>query len=95
VRAILQAVSVLLLIVGVPATALAIVALTYSWIAPVQPPPSLNEGPGMAGALGWMLLVPGGLAVIVGLAMRRGLNATRAPDEIVDPEWARRHRRLL
>jgi hypothetical protein len=54
----------------------------------------MNEGPGMAAMFGWMLLVPGGVAVLVGVAMRMALKATRAPDEIVDPKWASQHKRL-
>jgi hypothetical protein len=91
VRTISRVISVLLLVTGLPALGLAAVALAYAWLAPVQPPPSLNEGPGMAGVIGWILLIPSAVAVIVGIAMHVGLNATRAPKDIA---WAREHRRL-
>lgn len=90
-RTAFQVVSVLLLIVGLPATALSLFALAYARLAPIQPPPSMNELPGMAGFLGWMLLVPSSIAVAVAFAMRYGLNATRPPGEI---EWASQHKRL-
>lgn len=91
VRTIFHVVSLLLLIVGIPATALGALAVGYGWLAPVEPPPSLNEGPGMAWFLGWILLVPSAVAVISGIAMRLGLDATRPPGDI---EWAREHKRL-
>jgi hypothetical protein len=90
-RTFLRAVSVVLLVVGVPAGVLATAGLSYSWLAPVQPPPSMNEGPGMAGLLGWMLLIPSAVAVIVGIAMHLFLNASRPPDGIA---WTREHKRL-
>jgi hypothetical protein len=50
VRTIFQVLSVLLLILGLPVIALATTALLYSWLAPDQPPPSMNEGPALAGS---------------------------------------------
>ena len=90
-RTFLRAVSVVLLVVGVPAGVLATAGLVYSWLAPVQAPPSMNELPGMAGLLGWMLVIPSTLAVIVGIAMHIGLNASRPPDDVA---WTREHKRL-
>lgn len=90
-RTIFHVVSVVLLLVGLPATALATIALAYSQLAPMQPPPSMNEGPAMAGFLGWMLLVPSAVAVVSGIAMRLGLNANRPQGDV---EWARAHKRL-
>jgi len=74
-RTFLRAVSVVLLVVGVPAGVLATAGLVYSWLAPVQAPPSMNELP----------------AVIVGIAMHIGLNASRPPDDVA---WTREHKRL-
>jgi hypothetical protein len=90
-RAIFRVASVLLLVVGLPMTALSLCALAYARLAPIQPPPSMNELPGMAGFLGWVLLGPGVIAVVTAFAMRCGLNATRLPAEL---EWASRHKRL-
>jgi hypothetical protein len=90
-RTLLRAISVLLLIVGVLVGVLATVALGYSWLAPVQPPPSLDEGPGMAALLGWILFIPSAVAVVVGIAMHLGLNASRPLSDIV---WSREHKRL-
>jgi len=71
-----------LLIVGIPATALAALAVVYSWLAPNQPSSSTNVVPAMAGFVGWMLLVPSVFAVISGIAMRVGHNASRPPGDI-------------
>jgi len=90
-RTFLRAVSLLLLVVGALAGALATAALGYSWLVPVQPPPSLNEGPGTARLLGWILFIPSAAAVIVGIAMHLGLNASRPPDDVA---WTREHKRL-
>jgi hypothetical protein len=83
--------SVVLLVFGALAVGVATIALAYSWLAPVQPEPSMNEGPGMAGLLGWILLIPGLAAVVVGIAMHLGLNASLPPGDVA---WAREHRRL-
>jgi hypothetical protein len=91
VRAIFRAVSIVLLVVGVLAAALAMFALAVSWIVPPQPPPSMNEGHGMANAIGWMLLIPGAVAIAVGIAVHHGLNAAARPGDVA---WAREHRRL-
>lgn len=93
-RAIFRVASVLLMIAGVVAVVLALAAFLYSAVTPTQPPPSMNEGPGMAWMIGWLLLLPGGSAVIAGIAMRIALRTTRTPDEIVDSEWSRQHKRL-
>jgi hypothetical protein len=90
-RTAFKVVSVLLLIVGLPAMGLSILALAYARFSPIEPPPSMNEGPGMAGLLGLMLLVPSSIAVVVAFAMLYGLKATRPPGEL---EQASRHKRL-
>ena len=90
-RATFRIVSILLLVFGVPGVLLAALALFYSWLASRPPPPGMNEGPGMAGVLGWMLLLPSAVALVVGIAMHVGLNSARSKDDV---EWAREHRRL-
>jgi uncharacterized BrkB/YihY/UPF0761 family membrane protein len=89
-RTMLQVVAVLLLVVGVPATALASLALIYAWLAPIQADPLMNEGPAMAWALGWIFLVPSALAIVVAVAMLYRLNATRPATAV---EWAGKHKR--
>lgn len=91
VRTFFRAVSVVLLSVGLPGAGLAIVALTYSSVAPVQPPPSLNEGPGLATMVGWMLLIPSAVAVVAGVALHLRLNASQRPEDVA---LARARRRL-
>jgi len=90
-RAIFRVISVLLLVLGVPGALLSAVALLYAWLAPAQPPPSMNEGPAMAGFLGWILLLPCAVAIVLGIAVQVGLNSARSSNEV---DWAREHRRL-
>ena len=91
-RAVFQIVSVLSLVFGVPMALLGATALLYAKWAPVQPPPSLNEGPGLAGFLGFFVTIFGSVSVLVGLAMLAGLRRWPKPDAEV--QWARQHKRL-
>ena len=51
-RGTIQILSVLSLLLGAPVALLGAVAMLYAKWAPAQPPPSLNEGPGLPGFLG-------------------------------------------
>jgi len=75
-RAILPVVSAVLLALGIPATALAALALVYSWSAPIHPSSSTDIGPAIAAFFGWMLLLPGILAVLSGIALRISFKVT-------------------
>ena len=93
-RTILHLVAVILLGLGAPVTALGLLALVYSGLAPAQPPPSLNEGPGLAGFFGLLFIASGLLSVTIGIVMLSVLRATRPPHELVSADWTRQHRRL-
>jgi len=55
----IQILSVLALLVGAPVALLGAVAMLYAKWAPAQPPPSLNEGPGLAAFLGLFMTIFG------------------------------------
>jgi hypothetical protein len=42
--------------------------------APAEPPPSLNEGPGLAEFLGFFMTIFGSVSVLAALAMLAGLR---------------------
>jgi hypothetical protein len=91
-RAVFQILSVLSLAFGVAVALLGVTALLYAKWAPAQPPPSLNEGPGLAGLLGFFMTIFGSVSVLLGVAMLAGLR--RWPKPAADLQWARQHKRL-
>ncbi len=91
-RALFQILSVLFLVLGTPVALLGASALLYAYWAPVQPPPSLNEGPGVAGFLGFFMTIFGSVSVLIGLVMLGGLRRWPKPD--VEVQRARQHKRL-
>lgn len=91
-RAVFQILSVLSLVFGAAVALLGATALLYAKWVPDQPPPSLNEGPGMAGFLGFFMTIFGSVSVLIGLAMLAGLRRWPKPDAEV--RWARHHKRL-
>jgi len=92
-RTVIQILCVLLLVFGALTTPLGLVALLYAKLAPVQPPPSLNEGPGLGELIGSCVTALGFVSGLLGFALRAGLRSK--PDSESDPAWARRHKRLL
>jgi hypothetical protein len=90
-RIICAVASIIFLIVGVLGAALASTFFVSVWAAPIQPPASHNEWPGLARFIGWLLLFPSLAAVVVGAAMVVGIRRSRSPDDIAR---ARRHKRL-
>ena len=78
-RTAFQILSVLFLVLGAPLALLGVTALLYANWAPVQPPPSLNEGPGLAGVLGLLMTIAGSGSVLLGLATLAGLRASPKP----------------
>jgi len=91
-RALFQILSVLFLVFGTPVALLGASALLYAYWAPVQPPPSLNEGPGLAGFLGLFMTIGGSVTVLLGCAMLAGLRALQKPE--AELQWGRDHKRL-
>lgn len=91
-RTVFHLLSFLLLGLGALTVALGLAALVFYCMTPPEPPPSLNEGLGLAGFLGWISLGAGGLAFLLGAALMSALRTTRPAHET--PEWARQHRRL-
>ena len=91
-RGVIQILSVLSLLFGAAVALLGAVAMLYAKWAPVQPPPSLNEGPGLAGFLGFFMTIVGSVSVLTGLAMQAGLRRWPKPD--AELQWARHHKRL-
>jgi len=90
-RTIFAVTSMIFLVVGALGMAMAAALLICSWAAPIQPPPSLNEGPALARFIGWGLLLISVPALVVGAAMMVGLRRSRSADEIAR---ALRHKRL-
>jgi len=91
-RAAVQILSVLALVFGAPVALLGVAAVLSGKWAPAQPPPSLNEGQGLAEFLGLLMAVFGSVSVLIGVAMWAGLR--RWPKSIADQQWARQHKRL-
>jgi hypothetical protein len=92
VRGLIQILSVLSILLGTVVALLGAVAMLYAKWAPAQPPPSLNEGPGLAGFLGFSMIIFGSGSILAGLAMLAGLRRWPKPD--AELQWARRHKRL-
>ncbi len=91
-RGALQILSVLLLVFGAPVALLGAAALLSAKWAPADPPPSLNEGLGLAGLLGFFMTISGSVSVLVGMGILTGLRRWPKPDAEV--QWARQHKRL-
>jgi hypothetical protein len=91
-RGMIQILSILSLLLGAPVALLGAVAMLYAKLAPAQPPPSLNEGPGLAGFFGFSMTIFGLVSVLAALAMLAGLRRWPKPD--AELQWARRHKRL-
>ena len=91
-RAVFQILSVLSLVFGAAVALLGVTALLYAKWAPVEPPPSLNEGPGLAGFLGFFMTIFGSVSVLIGVAILASLRRWPKPD--ADVQWARQHKRL-
>jgi hypothetical protein len=89
-RTVLQILSVVFLVVGALATLLGGVALLYAKLAPAEPPPSLNEGPGLAGLLGFSATIFGVFSILIALAAFAGVQSLSKRD----PNFARNHKRL-
>jgi hypothetical protein len=91
-RTIFYLTSLALLGLGALALVPGLVVLLYSHVAPMQPPPALDEGAGLGRIVGWFLVAGGALSVIVGTAPMSALRATRPPHETA--AWAHQHKRL-
>jgi hypothetical protein len=72
-----QLVAVIFGVVGVVLTLGGILMVGFGVLGPKQPPPSLNEGHGLAFVLGIAALVVGLLVVWTGLAVRAGVGRAR------------------
>lgn len=84
--------SYLLLVFGAFTTPFGLLALFFAKAGPIHPPPSIDEGPGLASLLGWIIVTAGLVSALVGFAIRAALRAK--PDAELDREWAREHKRL-
>lgn len=73
-RTVLQILCVVFFIIGALATVLGGAALLYAKLAPVAAPPSLNEGPGLAGLLGFFTTIVGVLSILVALGTFAGVR---------------------
>lgn len=93
-RTIFQVASFVLIGLGVPVAGFGLLMLIYSWLTPPQPPPSLNEGLGLAHFIGWGLFAMGSVSVMIGGAVVSALRANPAPGDTGNVDWRRRHRRL-
>jgi hypothetical protein len=94
VRTLFHLAAFALLGLGALAIAFGLFWLAWALITPAQPPPSLNEGPALAGVAGLFFVAMGVGSVFAGLIISAVLKATRPPHEVVSPEWAREHKRL-
>ena len=92
-RGLIQILSVLSLLLGAVVALLGTAAMLYAKWAPAQPPPSLNEGPALAGFFGFFMTIAGSVSVLTGLAMQAGLRRWPKPD--AESQWARHHKRLF
>jgi hypothetical protein len=73
---------------GVGIIALGLAGIGFGLFTPTQPPPSLNEGHGLAFALGAMTAFVGVLVVSIGVAIRVGLKDGGTPATAVEPAVA-------
>jgi NhaP-type Na+/H+ or K+/H+ antiporter len=94
VRTTFQVVAFLLLGLGVPIAVFGLLSLICSWLTPDQPPPSLNEGQGLADLVGRGLVTLGGVCVLLGVIIVLALRTNSAPGTTGSADWLRRHRRL-
>ena len=93
-RTLFQLLAFVLIGLGLPAAALGLFVLGWSLFAPVQPPPSLNEGPGLGRLIGSLFLGAGSLSAFIGLITVLVLRATRPSDGHGSDRWLREHKRL-
>ena len=98
-RTVLRVLAYLLLVFGLPTTLFGLLVLGYSSLmrlAPRPPPPSLNEGPGLAAFFGMLFLLSGvftsALGIIVDVTLKSSQNRTAPP--AASPAWKREHERL-
>ena len=63
------------LVLGAAIVVLGVIGLGYAFFAPTQPPPSLNEGHGLAFALGLVTALVGVVVALVGLGIRSALRS--------------------
>jgi hypothetical protein len=94
VRTMLQALSALLIGLALPAIALGLFILFWSWLVPVQPAPNLNEGLLLGHLVGSLLFGVGCLSFFGGVVIVLALRKIRPPDENASDHWLRRHKRL-
>lgn len=92
-RTLFHLASLALLVLGALAEAFGSFWLVWALCSPAQPPPSLNEGPALAAVAGSFFVLAGAASLFVGLLLLAILKASRPPDEVVSPEWARVHKR--
>jgi hypothetical protein len=76
------------LLLGVGIIALGLWGIGFALFTPTQPPPSLNEGHGLAFALGSMSAFVGVLVASVGVVIRVGLKDAGRPSNAVEPAVA-------
>jgi len=91
-RDVFQILPVVFLVGGTPSALLGASALLYAHWAPIRPPPSLNEGPGLAEVLGVVMTIAGSVSVLLGVSMLAGLRALPKPEARL--KWIREHKRL-
>jgi hypothetical protein len=82
-----------LLLIGVGVTCFGLSLIGFALFTPTQPPPSLNEGHGLAWAIGLLVTMVGLLPLAVGLAIRSGLKKARRRAAAVEPAVAADDRR--
>ena len=90
---VLRVVAGALLLVGVGVICFGLYLIGFGLFTPTQPPPSLNEGHGLAWAIGLMLATVGLLPFSVGLAIRSGLKKAGTRAVAVEPAVAADDRR--
>jgi len=91
-RGVFQILAVLSLLFGAAIALLGAAAWLYAKWTPVDPPPSLNEGPGLAGLLGFSMTIFGSVCVLIGIGMFAGLR--RWPKSEAEAQWSSEHKRL-
>jgi hypothetical protein len=73
-------------VLGVGIICFGLYLVGFSLFAPTQPPPSLNEGRGLAWAIGLMVTFTGVVPFAIGLAIRAGLRKSGRP--VFRSRWA-------